>query len=144
MQCTMSHQLEAYLIELYYIYHIRLVAMHNWNGVLSKCVTNDHYLAGLLKLSAIRGGPRDVVLDERLAVGLDLMSASVPSMLRMLYPPLYAVHDRAGSWGRPQADGRYTYFSSSQRMCSFSSCLVHDMLKKRHVHCHLYYIPNCA
>lgn len=63
--------------------------------------------AGLLKSSAVRGGARDVVLDERIAVGLDLMSASVPTMLRLLYPSLYAVHDPQGSWGTPNQDGRY-------------------------------------
>lgn len=62
--------------------------------------------AGLLKSSAVRGGARDVMLDERIAVGLDLMSASVPVMLRMLYPPLYQVHDPTTSpWGKPQGDG---------------------------------------
>ena len=41
------------------------------------------------------------MIDERIAVGLDLMSASVPTMLRLLYPNLYVVHDTSGDWGKP-------------------------------------------
>ena len=60
-----------------------------------------------MKSAAIRGSARDVVIDERIAVGLDLMSASVPTMLRLLYPSLYALHDPAGNWGKPPGeDGR--------------------------------------
>ena len=58
--------------------------------------------AGLTKSAAIRGSARDVVIDERIAVGLDLMSASVPTMLRLLYPNLYVVHDPSGDWGKQQ------------------------------------------
>lgn len=57
--------------------------------------------SGLSKSAAIRGSARDVVIDERIAVGLDLMSASVPTMLRLLYPTLYVVHDPSGDWGKP-------------------------------------------
>ena len=60
-----------------------------------------------MKSAAIRGSARDVVTDERIAVGLDLMGASVPTMLQLLYPSLYAVHDPQGDWGKPRTDGRH-------------------------------------
>ena len=44
--------------------------------------------------------------DERAAVGLEVMAASVPQLLRLLYPALYPVHDPAGDWGRPGPEGR--------------------------------------
>ena len=47
-----------------------------------------------------------MVTDERAAVGLEVMAASVPQLLRLLYPALYPVHDPAGDWGRPGPDGR--------------------------------------
>ena len=59
-----------------------------------------------MKSAAIRGSARDVITDERIAVGLDLMGASVPTMLQLLYPSLYAVHDPQGDWGKPQSNGR--------------------------------------
>lgn len=62
---------------------------------------------GLMKSAAIRGSARDVVTDERIAVGLELMSANVPTLLRLLYPSLYAVHDPAGDWGKGKGPGRY-------------------------------------
>ena len=74
--------------------------------------------AGLLKSSAVRSDdkrdprrdPReDVPLDERICVGLDLMSANVPTMLRSLYPSLYILHDPRNpqiDWGTPGIDGK--------------------------------------
>ena len=59
-----------------------------------------------MKSAAIRGSARDVVTDERIAVGLELMSASVPTLLRLLYPSLYAVHDANGDWGKAHGSGR--------------------------------------
>ncbi|KAK9828118.1 hypothetical protein WJX81_006860 [Elliptochloris bilobata] len=60
---------------------------------------------GIMKSTALRGG-KEVVTDERAAVGLEVMAASVPQLLRLLYPALYPVHDPAGDWGRPGPDGR--------------------------------------
>ena len=60
---------------------------------------------GIIKSTALRGG-KEVVTDERAAVGLEVMAASVPQLLRLLYPALYPVHDPAGDWGRPGPDGR--------------------------------------
>jgi hypothetical protein len=64
-----------------------------------------HWAAGIIKSTALRGG-KEVVTDERAAVGLEVMAASVPQLLRLLYPALYPVHDPAGDWGRPGPDGR--------------------------------------
>ncbi|KAK9850792.1 hypothetical protein WJX84_010745 [Apatococcus fuscideae] len=55
---------------------------------------------GLLKCPALKGGAKDVITDERFAVGLDVMAASTPALLRLIYPPLYPVHDLTGTWGQ--------------------------------------------
>lgn len=62
--------------------------------------------AGLLKCSALRGGARDVLPDERILAGYEIMSAPTPELLRFMYPNLYPVSDPAGDWGRPAANGR--------------------------------------
>lgn len=62
---------------------------------------------GIQKCAALRGGARDVILDERIAVGMDIMSAHVPALLRLVYPPLYPVADPSGDWGRPDATGKW-------------------------------------
>ena len=59
-----------------------------------------------MKTAAIRGSARDVLTDERIAVGLDLMSASTGTLLRLVYPNMYPLHDPQGPWGRPDKDGR--------------------------------------
>ena len=69
------------------------------------CSTAAWFGAGIIKSTALRGG-KEVVTDERAAVGLEVMAASVPQLLRLLYPALYPVHDPAGDWGRPGPDGR--------------------------------------
>ena len=69
------------------------------------CSTAACLRAGIIKSTALRGG-KEVVTDERAAVGLEVMAASVPQLLRLLYPALYPVHDPAGDWGRPAPDGR--------------------------------------
>lgn len=63
---------------------------------------------GLLKCSALRGGARDVLPDERILAGFEIMAAPTAELLRYLYPSLYPVSDPAGDWGRPTASGRYT------------------------------------
>ena len=63
--------------------------------------------AGLLKSSALRGGARDVLPDERILAGFEIMAAPTAELLRYLYPNLYPISDPAGDWGRPTADGRY-------------------------------------
>ena len=70
--------------------------------------------AGIIKGTALRGG-KEVVTDERAAVGLEIMAASVPQLLRLLYPALYPVHDPAGDWGRPGADGPVRALSASEQ-----------------------------
>jgi len=60
---------------------------------------------GVAKCGALRGGARDVAPDERAAVGHDIMAASVPALLRMLYPAALPLHDPAGEWGRPRPGG---------------------------------------
>ncbi|KAK9861048.1 hypothetical protein WJX84_009471 [Apatococcus fuscideae] len=55
---------------------------------------------GLVKCPALKGGAKDVLTDERFAVGLDVMAASTPALLRLIYPPLYPLHDPSGSWGQ--------------------------------------------
>jgi protein transport protein SEC24 len=61
---------------------------------------------GITKCGALRGGPRDVAADERTAVGLDIMAASVGGALRLAYPALLPLHDPSGEWGRPRpSDG---------------------------------------
>ena len=62
--------------------------------------------AGLLKSSALRGGARDVLPDERILAGFEIMAAPTAELLRYLYPNLYPISDPAGDWGRPTADGR--------------------------------------
>ena len=62
---------------------------------------------GLLKSSALRGGARDVLPDERILAGFEIMAAPTAELLRYLYPSLYPISDPAGDWGRPTADGRY-------------------------------------
>ena len=61
---------------------------------------------GALKTAALRGTVRDVPTDERIAVGFDVIAASVPGLLRMAYPALMPVHDPSGDWGKRAADGR--------------------------------------
>ncbi len=53
----------------------------------------------MLKCTALKGGGKEVLTDERFAVGLDVMAASTPALLRLIYPPLYPLHDPNGSWG---------------------------------------------
>lgn len=60
----------------------------------------------LTKTAALRGTGRDVNSDERTAVGHQMMTGSVPDLLRLIYPACYPVHDPAGGWGRPGADGQ--------------------------------------
>ncbi|KAK9811733.1 hypothetical protein WJX72_009241 [[Myrmecia] bisecta] len=60
---------------------------------------------GLMKCAALRGTARDVNTDERIAVGLEIMAASVPNLLRLIYPNLYPVYDPAGDWGKPSPSG---------------------------------------
>ena len=64
--------------------------------------------AGLLKSSALRGGARDVLPDERILAGFEIMAAPTTELLRYLYPQLYTVSDPGGDWGRPTTSGRYT------------------------------------
>lgn len=52
-----------------------------------------------------RGGAKDISPDERIAVGHHMMAASCESLLRMLYPDLYVLHDPNGPWGLEQQDG---------------------------------------
>ena len=68
--------------------------------------------AGLLKSSALRGGARDVLPDERILAGFEIMAAPTAELLRYLYPNLYLISDPAGDWGRPTADGRYVPFNN--------------------------------
>lgn len=51
---------------------------------------------GLTKVAALRGSARDVNSDERVAVGFDMMSASVEALTKLLYPNLYPVYDMSG------------------------------------------------
>ena len=64
------------------------------------------FAAGLIKSPALRGGARDVALDERVAVGYEILAMSTTRLLRLIYPVLYPVADPSGPWGRPGEDGR--------------------------------------
>ncbi len=44
------------------------------------------------KCAALRGGAREVSPDERIAVGHELMAASVDGLCRHVYPDLYPLH----------------------------------------------------
>jgi hypothetical protein len=44
----------------------------------------------------LRGGGRDVNADERVAVGTDMLSAPIETLLRLAYPTLLPLHDAAG------------------------------------------------
>lgn len=54
---------------------------------------------GLMKVSALRGGVKDVNTDERIAVGFEIMASSVQHISKLAYPNLYPVHDMSGDWG---------------------------------------------
>ncbi|KAL0025356.1 hypothetical protein WJX79_010862 [Trebouxia sp. C0005] len=64
------------------------------------------WVLGLLKSSALRGGARDVLPDERILAGFEIMAAPTTELLRYLYPQLYTVSDPGGEWGRPTTSGR--------------------------------------
>lgn len=70
-----------------------------------------------------------MVTDERAAVGLEVMAASVPQLLRLLYPALYPVHDPAGDWGRPGPDGRCVMHSLSRQAIQLFSGAIVDRSK---------------
>jgi len=59
----------------------------------------------LIKSPALKGGAKDVSPDERIVVGHDIMAASPASLVKLLYPDLYPLHEAGGEWGTPDADG---------------------------------------
>ncbi|CAD7697205.1 unnamed protein product [Ostreobium quekettii] len=64
------------------------------------------WVLGLLKTAAIRGGADDVNADERVAVGLEIVSCTFKQVLRLLYPSLFQLHDLRLDWGQKDADGK--------------------------------------
>lgn len=63
------------------------------------------YALAIMKSKALRGGAKDVGLDDRCAVGYHMMSMGVAETLRFLYPTLYALHTLEEGVGLPGADG---------------------------------------
>lgn len=50
------------------------------------------FMFAACKCAALRGGARDVPVDQRIASVFDFMSASTDEILKMLYPSMYALH----------------------------------------------------
>jgi len=66
------------------------------------------FLLGLCcaQCKALRGGAKDVGVDDRVAVSYQMMSMSVAATLRFLYPTMYALHELGEDVGTPGPDGR--------------------------------------
>eukprot|EP01025_Chloroclados_australasicus_P004026 TRINITY_DN1096_c0_g1_i2.p1 TRINITY_DN1096_c0_g1~~TRINITY_DN1096_c0_g1_i2.p1 ORF type:complete len:1056 (+),score=152.01 TRINITY_DN1096_c0_g1_i2:251-3418(+) len=55
---------------------------------------------GATKCAALRAHGRDSIPDERVAVGFEIMQASVDQVLTITYPSVYRVDNLTGNWGR--------------------------------------------
>jgi len=64
------------------------------------------YALAVMKCKALRGGAKDVGVDDRVAVSYQMMSMSVAATLRFLYPTMYALHELGEDVGTPGPDGR--------------------------------------
>lgn len=49
--------------------------------------------------SGLRGGFKDVPIDDRMVALYSLMEAPMDAFMRLVYPSVYAVHDPSGRWG---------------------------------------------
>ena len=58
------------------------------------------------KSTAMRGGPRDVPVDARIAAVFDFMSASTEEILKLLYPTMHALHTMPEEAGTKDEYGR--------------------------------------
>ena len=58
------------------------------------------------KSTAMRGGPRDVPVDARIAAVYDFMSASTEEILKLLYPTMHALHTMPEEAGTKDEYGR--------------------------------------
>lgn len=63
------------------------------------------YALAIMKSKALRGGAKDVGLDDRVALGYHMMAMGVSATLRYLYPTLYPLHTLEDSVGKPGPDG---------------------------------------
>jgi protein transport protein SEC24 len=63
------------------------------------------YALTVMKCKAMRGGAKDVALDDRAAVAYAMMAMSLPATLRFLYPTLYALHTLPDDCCEPGPDG---------------------------------------
>ena len=60
---------------------------------------------GLLRSSGLRGGFKDVPIDDRMVALYSLMEAPMDTFIRLVCPSVYAVHDPSGPWGQ-EVEGR--------------------------------------
>lgn len=69
------------------------------------------YILGLTKCAAFRGGHRDVAVDDRMAVALNIQAQSVDDILRLVYPTMLTLHDPTrgvtDSWGGVNEAGQF-------------------------------------
>lgn len=63
------------------------------------------YALALTKSKALRGGAKDVGVDERSVVGYQMMAMGVAETLRYLYPTMYALHDMPDNCGNTNTEG---------------------------------------